>query len=420
MRALVFDVGSSSTRAAIFDDRGRARLRSRCAYSLRTSAGQAAELSPRQLLTAARVCFAATGAGKYDAIGGCAFWHGLVGLDGKRRPITPIYTWADGRSRADAARLRKKVNENRVLQRTGCMLRFPFWPAKLRWSRRTDAILFRRVRFWVSPSDWIFLRLFGELATSASMASATGLWNQTTRRWDGELCAAAQIDVSQLPVVRAELVPDVFCPIGDGAAGNLGCGANAPGIAAINLGTSAALRVMLSRKTKVPFGLFRYLVDEERYVCGGAVSNASNLFRPNDRASGGRPPRFLPERAPDWPEHRIELEGAAERPSPSADRESLVRDSLWRIAAILHILQERAGPVSRIIVSGGGSKSIPLLRMLAGILQRDLEIARDREASLRGSAQYVGEKLGFTLPPLPAGSRIRSNAEERQDTFAIR
>jgi gluconokinase len=73
----------------------------------------------------------------------------------------------------------------------------------------------------------------------------------------------------------------VFSAIGDGAAGNLGSGADSPGTIAINVGTSAAVRRIEPRANApaaaLPKGLFRYVVDDERFVLGGATSNAGNL-----------------------------------------------------------------------------------------------------------------------------------------------
>jgi Sugar (pentulose and hexulose) kinases len=89
-------------------------------------------------------------------VGGSAFWHGLLGLDEKGRPLTPVFMWADGRAAEDAARLRDEFDERKILAQTGCMLRASFWPAKLRWLRRTNRPLFQKVRHWVSPVDWTF------------------------------------------------------------------------------------------------------------------------------------------------------------------------------------------------------------------------------------------------------------------------
>src|SRR5207248_10051565 len=108
--------------------------------------------------------------------------------------------------------------------------------------RRTQPALFRRARFWVSPSDWILRDSFGELATSESMASATGLFNQRRRAWDSDMCASAGIDSAQLPRISHWLREGkILTAIGDGAASNLSSGATSEEIAAVNLGTSAAV-----------------------------------------------------------------------------------------------------------------------------------------------------------------------------------
>src|SRR5436305_5548870 len=101
--------------------------------------------------------------------------------------------WADSRSKLDAHALRDRLDERAVHARTGCMLRAPFWPAKLIWLRRAQPAIFRRVRYWVSPSDWMLGKLFNGVGTSVSMASATGLFNIEHEQWDQELCSVAAV-----------------------------------------------------------------------------------------------------------------------------------------------------------------------------------------------------------------------------------
>ena len=155
---------------------------------------------------------------------GSGFWHRLLGLDRAGNPLTPIYTGADARGTSDAAALREKLDERAVQQRTGCMLRASFWPAKLGWLRRTDRKLFRRVARWVSPAEWIFEELFGVRVCSHSMASGTGLYNFTTADWDGELMEFTGLTSAQLNPLRDQ-VESFFPAIGDGAASNPGSGA---------------------------------------------------------------------------------------------------------------------------------------------------------------------------------------------------
>jgi gluconokinase len=414
LTVLALDIGSSSTRAAMFDERGRrvGRIFAR-SYAMRYREDGAAELDPRMVRTAVNTARSSFKSKSFDVIGSCAFWHGLLGLDAKLRPLTPIYSWADSRSARDATKLRAQLLESEILQRTGCMVRFPFWPAKLRWLRRTNRALFQRVHFWVSPSDWILHDLFGELATSESMASATGLFNQLTRSWDLAMCGAVGICPSQLPPIRHTLDADngpdhltILTPIGDGAAGNIGSGATSENIAAINLGTSAAVRVMTRRALRIPNGLFRFVVSGHSSVLGGATSNAGNLRVWCQRQLHlPRSARFLresaatdllialpfvvKERSPDWPEFSGAISGYKLTTTPLEVFRALMTSALYPIADIFDELEQSVGRIRRIIVSGGLAKSESTVAILADALERDLELAIDTEASLRGAALHA-------------------------------
>ncbi|MEY2548392.1 MAG: gluconokinase [Verrucomicrobiota bacterium] len=442
---LALDIGSSSTRAALFNERGRLipGTEARREYSLRYTPDGGAELSPFRLRRAVQTCLGESlrrspARAPIVAVGASAFWHGLLGLDANGQPLTPVFTWADSRAAADAAQLRREFDERKIHARTGCMLRASFWPAKLRWLRRTNRQLFRGVHRWVSPVDWIFAELFGAADTSVSMASATGLYDQRCRDWHGKLCEACGIAPGKLGGLSESATgaaagfsklrhAEIFAAIGDGAAGNIGCDATEAGRFAINVGTSAAVRTLDSRRRPFPFGLFRYAVDDRRTVVGGAVSNAGNLHRwclrelrlsERESTSLQRPlaatnslivlPFWVGERAPTWPEN---LPGAILGLSQSTDAAAIHRATtcatFYRLAEILEMLEEKRGRAKQIIVSGGIVHSKPSLPVLADALGRDIAVSAQPEASLRGAAIYALEKLGYDSAPLPKPKTIR-------------
>src|SRR5207302_9646531 len=94
----------------------------------------------------------------------------------------------------------------------------------------------------------------------ASCASATGLYDLRRRRWDPEALELAGVGADQLAEVvptttvagalRAEVARVAGLPAGvpvvvgagDGPLANLGVGAVRPGVAAVSLGTSGAIR----------------------------------------------------------------------------------------------------------------------------------------------------------------------------------
>jgi gluconokinase len=454
---LAMDIGSSSTRSALLDENSRPLPGTGASreYAVRYTADGGAELSTVLLRRASVECLRTTLQGRgaspslrripIAALGASAFWHSLLGLDRKGRPITPVYTWADSRCTGDAVRLRKEFDERQIHARTGCMLRASFWPAKLRWLLRTRERLFKRVVRWVSPSEWIFDELFGATGCSHSMASATGLYDLGTKRWDAALCASCGVDIDQLGDLTKIAAANrgafselrhakIFAAIGDGAAGNLGCGANVAGRIAINIGTSAAVRMMETNQGRTqgptPFGLFRYAVDLDRTVLGGAVSNAGNLRRWSlrelrvseatshtektlSRAAAASDeitvlPFWVSERAPTWPENlRGVIIGLNQTTSAAQILRATTCSVFYRLGTILDLIERAAGPAKEVIVSGGIFHSLRSLRLLADAIGRDLRVSSEPEASLRGAAVYALERLGHKLAPLRKGKIVR-------------
>ena len=453
---LALDIGSSSMRCALFDQRGVPIPRStaRADYSIHYTAEGGAELSPMRLYRASLRCVRETLRSRRNsarlrdvpiaAIGGCSFWHSLLGLNRTGDPVTPIYTWADMRSAPDAAQLREELAEREIQLRTGCVLRAAYWPAKLRWLRRTQPALVKRVRMWVSPAQWLFRQLFGADPTSHSMASGTGLYALEGGGWDAQLCATCGVDVEQLgsltsaseagsPVRELEGVP-VFGAIGDGAAGNLGCGADSPEHIAINVGTSAAVRRVEPRRDaarELPAGLFRYVVDDERFVLGGATSNAGNLrqwcarefalldvqidraLMREDAAVDGATvlPFLVAERAPTWPENTGSVFAGVTQTSTTAEiLRAAITSTYYRLANILDEVEKPNAGARRFIVSGGVTRSPASLAILADALGRDIMVSAEAEASLRGGAIYTLRQLGFAPKSIASGKTVRHHA----------
>lgn len=447
---LALDLGSSSVRTALFGQDG-VRLADTLAsrsYAIAYSADGAAELDPAVLLRATRLCITETLRARAAsralaevpiiAVSGSGFWHGLLGLDRHGCAVTPVFTWADSRSKRDASQLRGELGERAIQLRTGCMLRAQFWPAKLRWLRRTERQLFHRVTEWTSPASWIFGELFGVSESSHSMASATGLYNLREQTWDREMCRLCGVRAEQLGAISdLGIAPKgiggspetaIFTAIGDGAASNLGSGADGPGSFAINLGTSGAVRVVMDmRRHDLPRGLFQYVVDSQRVVIGGAISNAGNLHQWCERelrlpdghgeqalsrtaAAADRLvalPFWVDERAPTWPEN---THGTITGVTPTTTAADLMRatttSTFYRLAAILDALAHLSA-VKQIIVSGGILHSAAALHILADCVGRDIQVCRELESSLRGAAIHALEQLGQTPAPLRAGRMVR-------------
>jgi len=189
------------------------------------------------------------------------------------------------------------------------------------------------VRF-ISIKEYVFRRLFGEYVVDWSMASSTGLFDIRRREWCPEALDAAGIDRTRLstPVspyqiftrwapdalARTGLPQGIPCVIGagDGVLSSVGAGAVGRGIAAVNVGTSAACRYLISTPTIDPHErLWTYALDERRWVIGGIASSGGIVYDWFVRQCAARDP----EGDPPAPEPHTALNDLAARVPPGAE-----------------------------------------------------------------------------------------------------
>ena len=400
---LALDIGSSSVRAQRFDERGEpdGELRQE-----RYDTSDAAEV--------ARLVRDALGGAEAD--GTSCFGHSLVALDRRGRPLTPILGWRDTRSAAAAEWLRRRLDSDAVHARTGAYLHPAFWPAKLAWLAETDPGLFREAAHFVSFSD----TLGGEPVTTPSIASSTGLLDLAKGEWDAELLDALGLDPARLP--RIEDRPVWI----DGACSNLGAGCVGPRRAALMVGTSGALRVVVETERPQPRpGLFLYLVDGRRVVEGGALSDGGNLYEWLERTlAAGGPGRedhgltFLPflggERSTGWdPDATGAISGLTFATTPGDIRLAALQGVAFRFAAIADLMPG----LEEIVATGGGLLHDPeWVQIMADALARPVTVSAVAEASLRGAAVSALRRMGYEPGEAPVGETFRPR-EERADAY---
>jgi len=439
------DIGTSSVRAMLFDARGRPvpGAQASVATPLVTTAEGGAEVDPDGLVRAAVAALAAVEAqaggraAQVVAVAVCTFWHSLLGVGRGGSPLTPIYTWADARAAGVVPRLRRQFDERAVHARTGARFHGSYWPAKLAWLRQSQPRTFGRVERWMSPGEYLFLRLFGTPLSSISMASGTGLFDQNRLDWDGELLAALDVGREQLsPLVdldapasgvgepfrsalpRLAQVP--WLPaLGDGACNSVGSGCMGRGRVALMVGTSGAMRLLFAApEAQAPWGLWCYRADARRYLVGGAISNGGNLYawmvdtlrlakNPELEAAlaalepDGHGLTVLPflagERSPGYlPGATATISGLRWHTRPVEILRAGLEAVAYRLALIYELLRPLASPEAQIIASGAALVQSPVwTQIIADVLGRPVTITATPEATSRGAALLAAEALGL-------------------------
>jgi gluconokinase len=439
---LAIDVGTSSARAIVYDAAGCQveGASAQAEYPLHVSPDGAMEVDAATLLgTTAGLLdtLAAQVPGPFAAVEAVAistFWHSVVGVDAAGQAITPVLLWGDTRARAAARALRERLDERAVHARTGCVLHPTYLPAKLRWLADSQPEAFRRARWWLSFGEYLYLHLFGEPRVSLSMASGSGLLDQHTRAWDPAVLAAVPVEPARLapladapfdglrppyaarwPALRAR---PWYPAHGDGACSNVGSGCVTPQRWALMIGTSGALRTAWrAADTAIPWGVWTYRVDANRFLAGGALNDGGNLLEwlhetlrlgwsarlkrevaalPPDGHGLTILPLFGGERSPGW---ATDARGAIVGLTLATRPVDLIRAGLEAVALRFALLARILGGVlpvpDQVVATGGGLLRSPhWIQIIADALGRPVVASAEPEGSSRGAALLALEQLG--------------------------
>jgi gluconokinase len=280
--------------------------------------------------------------------------------------------------------------------------------------------------------------LFGDATTSVSMASATGLFDQSKCEWDGELMEWLGIAAGRrLPPLASSgqtvkglreeyalrwplLDPAAWFPaIGDGAANNVGAGCVDSKRATLMIGTSGAMRLLFagSSPASLPPELFCYRADRERVVVGGALSDGGGLHAwmkdslllnyDDDELETSLAlmepdahgltvlPFWSGERATGWSASaRGAIIGLTASTKPIEILRAAMEAVCYRFALLARAL-DAVAPNASVVASGNALlASRAWAQMIADVVGRRIELSGAREASCRGAALLALETIG--------------------------
>jgi gluconokinase len=208
-----------------------------------------------------------------------------------------------------------------------------------------------------------------------------------------------------------------FPAVGDGASGNLGSGCVTRERAALNIGTSGALRIAWKADAvNIPRGLWCYRADRRRFVLGGALSNGGNLYAwMQDTLNLGPPeeidarleqmgadehgltvlPFLSGERSTGWAAHaRAAVIGLSLDSRPLHILRAGLEAVAYRIAAVYDLLAREVGPPVTVIASGAAVLRSPAwAQIISDVIGKEIIASAESETSSRGAALQVLEAL---------------------------
>ena len=435
MTIIGLDVGTTAVKAVAFHGVTRAAIRE---YSLHSPQAGWQVQDPDVIVAATLDALAEVHGPDVAGVSVSAAMHGLIGLDSQNRPLTSLITWADGRAREQAAALRS----TELYDISGVPVH-PMSPlTKLRWFTEESPDIARRVRWWVGLKDYVLLALTGQLVTELSSASGTGLLDRRTRQWSPSAVRAAGISQEQLPPILSPTatlpmiapVPGLPVVVGaaDGPLGNVGTGALWPGSVALSVGTSAAARMVVPESTIDPGQrLFCYALTEDQWVVGSALSTGGAVVRWAGQVYGANSdeqvlqwaseappgcdglialPYLFAERGPLWDPT---LAGAFMGIRAEHTRAHFCRAAIEGVARQLAVVVAALNEITHVRdvrATGGVFRSLLWREIVAGTLDRPLQVVDGAEGTARGAAALGLYALGICDDLASAVAQLQPSA----------
>jgi xylulokinase len=455
---LGIDIGTSSVKAVLLDDRGSVVAQAAEALEVSRPLPGFSEQDPdswwQATVKAVRALPPAQRA-LVQGVGLSGQMHGATLLDSQDRPLRAAILWNDGRSAAECLELERREPASRAI--TGNIIMPGFTAPKLLWVSRHEPEIFRRISCVLLPKDYVRLKLTGEKVSDMSDASGTAWLDVGKRDWSDALLSATGLTRAHMPRLvegtspSGMLMPAVaeqlqMSPVvvagggGDNAASAAGLGVVLPGQGFLSLGTSGVLFVATDRFRPNPdraahafchclpnrwhqMSVMLSAGSALDWVAG--VTGGSDLPRlveaAQARGLNRHSPFFLPylsgERTPHNDPHSRGVFFGITSDTTAADLVGAVLEGVAHAFADgLAVLLEKGGSIGDITVTGGGARLPYWGKLLAAALDRPLtyrvgsELGAALGAARLGRVASTGERPEEICTPPPIQAVVQPDA----------
>ena len=447
---LAIDQGTSSTKAILFDEEGKAFAKG--TEPLKTSYldNGFVEQDPQEIidnvLAAVRKCLDAfkTKGGSVSDIKTCGISNQretFVVWDENGEPLYNAVVWQCKRSIGICDRLKSEGYESLIKSKTGLIIDPYFSGTKLIWLYENNQKVRSAIdsgKSWFGTIDsWLLYKFSGAYFTDYTNASRTLFFNLTTLDWDRELLQKYGLSNVNLPEVKPSsynfgltdfngLLPmpiPIAGMIGDSHAAAFGEGCFSQGTAKATMGTGCSIlmnvgdkpaeskngmvtTICWSTEDKVQYALEGVIV-----TCGATVEwlkNELGLFADSNETqtmanaaadNGGVYiiPAFSGMGAPHWDMSRkASIHGL----TFGTNKNHIVRAALESIPyqikdVVVAMESDTKIPLQQLMVDGGISSNAFVLQFLSNLLDKPVVNIGQPDVSALGAAYMAGLKTGL-------------------------
>ncbi|MBM3128374.1 MAG: hypothetical protein FJ009_07020 [Chloroflexi bacterium] len=470
MFLLGLDVGTTSCKAAIFDERGNLVTKASREYAVAMPQPSWAEQDAERVWVLAQEAMReATMNARIRnvvALGLSVQGEAVIPVDAQGNALYSAILGMDRRTGEQNAWLREKFGNEYLFQHTGMPIHTINTLPKLLWLKQKEPDIWKNASRFMLYEDYLINKMSRHTVVSHCLASRTQLFDLQNELWSPEILQAIELDETRFSTVQpsgrvvGKMLPEVAERIGfsnrplvvtgghDQACGALGVGLTRAGLAMVSTGTAEVVEVALAAPALTP-ALERGNISVYSHVIPGlylamTLNHSGGLILRWFRDTFGREEMAQAEAqgrdAYDWmfrgvsaePSRLMLLPHFAGSGTPHFDTESkgallgltfstsksdvakaIIEGLTFELRVNLDLLKEGGVTISDLRAIGGGAKSELWLQLKADITGHRVTAPRIAEAACWGAALLAGVGAGL----IPDVERAAESAQNLERTF---
>ena len=357
--------------------------------------------------------------------------HGLVILDENDHVIRPAILWNDGRTAKQVDYLNNEIGKERLSELTANIAFAGFTAPKILWVKENEPENFNKIAKIMLPKDYINYVLTGVHSCDYSDASGMLLLDVQHKRWSREMLDICGISENQMPklfesyecigTVKPEIATllglgenvKVAAGAGDNAAAAVGTGVVGEGGCNISLGTSGTVFIS-SRNFGVDQNnaLHAFAHADGGYHLMGCMLSAAScnkwlmdeIYQTSDYAAEQAPitqdklgenhvyflPYLMGERSPiNDTNARGTFIGMTMDTTRADLTQAVLEGVAFAIRDSVEVARSLGITISSSKICGGGAKSPLWKKMIANILNAELECLESEQGPGMGGAMLA-------------------------------
>ncbi len=432
------DLGTSAVKTLLLDENGTILNIVSKEYPLYFPKPGWSEQNPQdwytQTAAAVRELVAAFDASQVAGISFGGQMHGLVVLDKADAVIRPAILWNDGRTQKETDNLNQRIGKKQLSAWTANIAFAGFTAPKLLWMKANEPELFAKIDKIMLPKDYLAYRFTGNHCTDASDASGMLTFDVKHRKWSAEMLEVLGLSETQFAHVYESYAPvGHLCPraakdlglpetvivaagAGDNAAAAVGTGTVGEGACNISLGTSGTIFISSEHFRVDDHNALHAFAhaDGSYHLMGCMLSAAScnkwwmeDILQTKDFAEeqadidalGENDVYYLPylmgERSPhNDPSARAAFVGMRMDTTRKQMTQAVLEGVAFALRDSLEVAKSLGLEIKKTKICGGGAKSRLWCRMIANVLNLQVELPENEEGPALGAAMLAAVACG--------------------------